>query len=181
MHKIKVTLYPNLLITKTWLGNWVLAVVSFCVLDNHDFCLSSSSLLYLSKKQLIRGHWVVSTCALPSDRTEKTSHFQDSLIKRLSSILGDLSCSLPHLRREKPAAKLWAALWRNLCGKTLRAASGQQPVRNEGPQPNIPQGAQSCPQSCKWAGKTILPQLMASEETAAPADSSTATSPEALG
>lgn len=67
-------------------------------------------------------------------KSDRMSLLRLAYKKTLVSILfalSDSSC-LPALM--KPAAILWAALWRGPCSKEIRVASGQQPARNAGPE-----------------------------------------------
>lgn len=66
------------------------------------------------------------------------------------------------LLADSPSHFLWwskSSFWEGPHGKKLRAALGQQPARNWGPQSNNPKGGDSCRQLQKWAGERIPTQL----------------------
>lgn len=61
-----------------------------------------------------------------------------------------------------------SALLEGSNGKDLGAAPGQQPVRNEVPQPNNPWRTESCQQPCEPGAGPLLAELW--DELTAPAD-----------
>lgn len=93
-------------IARKWLGNWALAVVAGWVLDNHGFCLFSSSCFIWAKSKFMRENGVVPICGLPPIGTRRL--FTSRM--RPDALIG--SCPLG-------TSKWWG-----------KGASVQQPIRS---------------------------------------------------